>query len=60
MPDEPVRVTAESAPAAGVKPGLPELVERAGGAARFAWKARESQTSMISRGKKARHPRTRR
>ena len=34
---ELVRVTAESVPATGGKPGLPVLVERAGGAARFAW-----------------------
>jgi integrase/recombinase XerD len=37
MPNELVRVTVESVPATGGKPGLPELVERAGGAARFAW-----------------------
>src|ERR1700759_5511543 len=37
MPNELVRVAAEGVPAAGSKPGLPELVERAGGAARFAW-----------------------
>lgn len=37
MPNDLVRVAAESVPATGGKPGLPELVERAGGAARFAW-----------------------
>jgi site-specific recombinase XerD len=34
---ELVRASAISVPATGGKPGLPELVERAGGAARFAW-----------------------
>jgi integrase/recombinase XerD len=37
MPNELVRVTAEGMPATGGTPGLPVLVERAGGAARFAW-----------------------
>jgi site-specific recombinase XerD len=34
---ELVRASAIRVPATGGKPGLPELVERAGGAARFAW-----------------------
>src|SRR5580693_6366474 len=37
MSNELVRVTAESVPVSGGKSCLPELVERAGGAARFAW-----------------------
>ena len=37
MTNELVKVEAASLPATGGKPGLPELVERAGGAARFAW-----------------------
>jgi site-specific recombinase XerD len=37
MGTELVKVSADGVPATGGKPGLPELVERAGGAARFAW-----------------------
>jgi site-specific recombinase XerD len=37
MSTELVKASAASVPATGGKPGLPELVERAGGAARFAW-----------------------
>ena len=37
MPNDLVKVTAASVPTTGGKPGLPDLVERAGGAARFAW-----------------------
>jgi integrase/recombinase XerD len=37
MASKLVRVTAESVPATGGQPCLPELVERGGGAARFAW-----------------------
>jgi site-specific recombinase XerD len=37
MSTELVEASAASVPATGGKPGLPELVERAGGAARFAW-----------------------
>src|SRR6516225_5831172 len=37
MSTELVLASAASVPATGGKPGLPELVERAGGAARFAW-----------------------
>jgi len=35
--NELVKVSAMNVPATGGKPGLPGLVERAGGAARFAW-----------------------
>ncbi len=37
MPNELVKVSEESVPATGVEETLPVLVERAGGAARFAW-----------------------
>ena len=37
MSTELVEASAASVPATGGKPVLPELVERAGGAARFAW-----------------------
>src|SRR5215472_8336423 len=37
MSTELVAASAASVPATGGQPGLPELVERAGGAARFAW-----------------------
>src|SRR3982750_3074892 len=37
MPDELVVASAGGGPSAGGRHGLPELVERAGGAARFAW-----------------------
>src|SRR6516162_3032417 len=37
MSTELVAASAASVPATGGKPGVPELVERAGGAARFAW-----------------------
>ena len=37
MSNELVKVSAMNVPATGGKPGLPGLVERAGGAARFAW-----------------------
>ena len=37
MSTELVEASAASVPATGGRPGLPELVERAGGAARFAW-----------------------
>src|SRR6478752_8455306 len=37
MPDELVVASAASVPSARGQHGLPELVERAGGAARFAW-----------------------
>jgi integrase/recombinase XerD len=37
MPNELVKVSAAGVPTVGSKPGLPVLVERAGGAARFAW-----------------------
>ena len=37
MPNELVKASAVSGPAPGGRPELPSLVERAGGAARFAW-----------------------
>ena len=37
MPNELVKVSSASVPATGVEETLPVLVERAGGAARFAW-----------------------
>ena len=37
MSTELVKASAASVPATGGKPGLPGLVERAGGAAHFAW-----------------------
>jgi site-specific recombinase XerD len=37
MPNELVKVSAVSVPATGIAASLPVLVERAGGAARFAW-----------------------
>jgi hypothetical protein len=37
MPNELVEASAASVPAPGTRPELSSLVERAGGAARFAW-----------------------
>jgi integrase/recombinase XerD len=37
MSNELVKASSPSVPATSGKPGLPEVVERAGGAARFVW-----------------------
>jgi hypothetical protein len=47
MPNELVKVSSARVPATGVEETLPVLVERAGGAARFAWDGTDQEFSAI-------------